>query len=101
MGGLVEALRSIRRAPTERRGPKFRDGNSTGAWLPMAARPLYLRIFSAEPEVLGAQPGRLRARDRPVDRAALAVRARQVAGRHQELADDLAAGEDEGLLEQF
>ena len=55
----------------------------------------------APPNQGAAQPGRLRPRDLAVDGAALAVRAGQVAGRHQELADDLAAGEDEGLFEQL
>src|SRR3546814_11169967 len=39
--------------------------------------------------------------DLPMDRAGLAVGARQVAGAHEEFADDLAAHELEGLAEQL
>src|SRR5665213_3013580 len=39
--------------------------------------------------------------DAAEDRAALLVRAREIAEAHQELADDLAAGEDEAPLEEL
>ena len=46
-----------------------------------------------------ARPGRMQAGDLPVDRAIAVLRAGQVAGTDQELAYDLAAGEDKGLLQ--
>src|SRR3546814_5523198 len=50
---------------------------------------------------LPPHPGRRQAADRVEDRAVLAVGAGQVAGAHEELADDFAAGELEGLAEQL
>src|SRR5690349_558411 len=46
-------------------------------------------------------PGRVLPLHLCVDRAALDVRAGQVAAGHQELVDDLSAGEDESLLEEL
>src|SRR5438105_11726254 len=48
-----------------------------------------------------SHPRRLQLRDLAVDRAALVVGARQVADADQELAGDLAAGEQERLLEEL
>ncbi len=55
----------------------------------------------AEALFLRLAPGRLQLRDALVGRTAGVMRAGQIADAHQELADDLAAGEDEGLLEQL
>lgn len=48
-----------------------------------------------------SHPHRLLRRDLFEDRAVFLVRAGQVAGRHEEFFDDLAAGEDEGFLEDL
>ena len=44
-----------------------------------------------------SHPGRAELRHLGIDRAIRSVRARQVAGGHEELVDDLAAREDKGL----
>ena len=51
--------------------------------------------------ILLSHPGRAERSDLFVDRAVLLVRTGQIARGHEELVHDLAAGEDEGLLQDL
>src|SRR3546814_14800736 len=60
----------------------------------------YTTLFRSKP-ALPPHPRWRQLHDLPMDRARLVVGARQVAGAHEEFADDLAAHELEGLAEQL